>query len=423
MNWLPFPPYKVKIYLMSTTYDIIIWGATGFTGKLVAEYITERYGANGRVRWAIAGRNLQKLEQVRANLAKIDAAAADLPLLLADSLDKESLHNLVKQTEVICSTVGPYISYGTPLVEVCAEQGKAYCDLTGEVPWVRTTIDAYHERAQQTGARIVHCCGFDSIPSDLGCFLVQTEMQARYGEPASEVTFLLGKSKGGASGGTIASMLVMAEQVQTDKRTARLLAEPYALVPDHELLPPLPDQRGARWDEDFQTWTAPFFMATVNTRVVHRTNVLLGYKYGRGFRYQESIQMPANTLGRLAATGVSGGMGFFLALVAFAPTRRFLTATILPAPGDGPSKTARDNGYYQITFLGKNKQGTVKVNVAGDKDPGYGDTARMLSEAALCLALDRDALPPHVGILTPAAAMGMTLVNRLRRAGMVLEVI
>ncbi|MCA9960712.1 MAG: saccharopine dehydrogenase NADP-binding domain-containing protein [Anaerolineales bacterium] len=415
---------------MAEKFDIVIWGATGFTGRLVAEYLTRQYGVDGQtVRWTIAGRNPKKLDSIRLALAHINPAAANLPLLVADSQDRASLDNLVQQTKVVCSTVGPYALYGTPLVAACAEQGVDYCDLTGEVPWIRQNIDSFHEQAVQTGARIVHCCGFDSIPSDLGTLMMQEYARDKYGRFCPEIKFVLAGMRGGFSGGTAASLLNMIEGAGNERAMRRILADPFALVPDgNPTNTRVTDQMNARWDADLERWTAPFIMASINTRIVRRSNYLLGYRYGRSFQYSEATQFPRGFVGgRLAATGFSLGLGTFMGLAGFGPTRKLLEKSVLPAPGEGPDQETRDNGYFRIKLLGKlpahDGQPAIsfKGEVAGNKDPGYGETAKMVAESALCLALD-DKIPQRGGILTPAASMGMHLIERLRAAGMTFAV-
>lgn len=405
---------------MSNKFDVVLWGATGFTGQLVAEYLAENAGPT--VRWAIAGRNRDKLAALRRRLTAVNPTLSDLPILLGDSLDRESLDKIVAQARVVCSTVGPYTTYGTPLVAACVEQGVAYCDLTGETNWVRANIDAFHAQAQQTGARIVHFCGFDSIPSDLGTLMVQDYAQRKYGRSCQSVKHIFIAYKGGASGGTIASMMTLLEEAAKDKSIRRLLANPYALVPDREPDWTQADQMTARYDPDIRRWTGPFIMAMVNSRVVRRSNALLGYPYGRDFRFTEVSRFGRGVNGRIEATAFALGFQAGMAAMAVGPIRKLLQTTVLPDPGEGPSREARESGYFRTILLGKipdansDAETWIKGTVIGRRDPGYGETAKMLGESALCLALDDVA--QQGGILTPAAAMGMTLVERLRAAGM-----
>jgi short subunit dehydrogenase-like uncharacterized protein len=410
---------------MNKPFDIILWGATGYTGQLVAEYLVRH--ADSAVRWAIAGRNQAKLEKVREALTAVSPTAAALPILLGDSQDRASMDAIVAQTRVVCSTVGPYALYGTPLVASCAAQGVDYCDLTGETLWMRQNIDAFHTQAEQTGARIVHCCGYDCIPSDLGVLTLQEHALAVYGRFCTEIQMVMWGASGGFSGGTAASMLNMLEQVQNDKDKARLLANPYNLVPEREPDWSQVDQADARFDEALQVWTGPFVMAGINTRIVRRSHALLEWRYGENFRYNESMRMP----NRAAAVGFSSGFKVGMGLTTVPQIRSLLADKMLPAPGEGPSAESRESGYFRNRLVGKipvpelvegtlpelaEGEITILGTVGDNLDPGYGSTAKMLGESALCLAFDD--LPRRGGILTPASALGMTLVNRLRQAGM-----
>ncbi|MBE2219957.1 MAG: saccharopine dehydrogenase NADP-binding domain-containing protein [Anaerolineae bacterium] len=414
---------------MSKLFDIVLWGATGFTGQLVAEYLAQNVGDS--VRWAIAGRNQEKLEKLRESLA-----IPNLPILIGDSHDQQSMDAIVAQTRVVCSTVGPYTLYGTPLVAACAAQGVDYCDLTGETLWMRQIIDTYQAQAEQSGARIVHCCGYDSIPSDLGTLVLQEHAQAVYGRSCHEVQYISWAASGGFSGGTIASLLNVLEETKGNKTKAKLMANPYNLVPEREPDWSQTDQDSARYDEATRVWTGPFMMASINSRIVRRSNALLGWRYGEDFRYNESMKMP----NRAAATAFSAsyklGIGAMMAL----PVRG-LVDKALPSPGEGPSVEIREKGFFKSKLVGKTtpstssgttstSSGTTSTDsgttstgsvtligeVSDNLDPGYGSTAKMLGESALCLAFDD--IPQRGGILTPASAMGMTLVNRLRQAGM-----
>ncbi len=404
-------------------YDVVVWGATGFTGRLVAEYLAQKYGAGRDLRWAIAGRSREKLAAVRDALVAIDPRAAELPILLGDSRDAASLAPIVSSTRVVATTVGPYAIHGHELAAACVEHGTDSVDLTGEPQFVRALIDRHHDRAKQTGARIVNCCGFDSIPSDLGTLLLQTEMRARHGTRCAEVKCFAGEMRGGASGGTIASALNVAEEMARDRTTRRLVANPYSLDPERTGRgPDGPDQKGVRWDADLGRWTGPFAMAAINARVVRRSNALLGYSYGQDFRYAECASFGAGPKGFLSATGMMLGMGAFIGLATIGPARKVLSRA-LPAPGEGPSREARERGFFVVRLVGIGESSgapRLLATVRGASDPGYGETAKMISESAVCLA--KDELPSAGGILTPASAMGMTLVERLRRAGMGFEV-
>ncbi len=400
-------------------FDVVVWGATGFTGALVVEYLAATYGVGGDLRWAVAGRNAAKLDDVCKEY--LGADADKLPKILADSGDASSLAEMVARTKVICTTVGPYALYGTPLVEACADAGTHYCDLTGEVQWMSQVIPAYEERARASGARIVHNCGFDSVPFDMGVWFVQQQMQEQHGVYADEVKGRVGGSRGGASGGTIASMMVMMEEARKDPSLMKRMADPYVLCPpDARTGPDGPDQRSAIYDDDFEQWTSPFVMAAINTRVVRRTNALLGHPWSTNFRYSESVLNDSK--GQARMFGLATGMGMMT--LALGPLRA-VAKRFLPKPGEGPSKETRENGYYEAFFLGidhNDRSHDVKVKVRGDLDPGYGSTSRMLAESAVSLA--KDPISVEGGFWTPASALGEHYLPRLTGpAGLTFEVV
>ncbi len=389
--------------------DVIVWGATGFTGQLVAEYLAQTYGVDGDLRWAIAGRNRDKLEAVRS--ACLPAARREeLPILLADSDDADSLLTLARQTRVVCTTVGPYAKYGTPLVAACVEAGTHYCDLTGEVQWMARIIPQYQDAAEASGARIVHTCGFDSVPFDMGNWYLQQQMQEQHGVYAQRVKARVGRNRGAASGGTIASVLNMMEEAGRDPSIRRQVANPYSLNPAGA---PTgqdgADQAGAVYDEDFGRWTSPFIMAAVNTRVVRRSNALLDFPWGEAFRYDEATLEPSRY--KAVRNSIAAAVG--MVTLALGPSRKLLQR-FLPKPGEGPSREQREAGYYEVFFLGRNSQDdsmNTLVKVSGDMDPGYGSTSKMLGEAAVCLA--RDKLSAGGGFWTPASALGAPYLQRL----------
>jgi len=406
----------------SRRFDVVFWGATGFTGGLTAQDVLRHHAGQG-LRIALAGRNRAKLENVRAELAEIDGEAEAFELLIGDSTDRASLDEIAGQTEVVCSTVGPYSKYGADLVAACVEAGTDYCDLTGEPQFVRRMIEEHHERATETGARIVHCCGFDSIPSDLGTWAMVTEAKDRMGIDLDEVKLITGRIKGGVSGGTIASMLQVLEDVKQDRSILKKIGNPYGLNPEGERRGPDPsDQKGVRYDDDLPGWTGPFVMASINTRVVRRSNALLGYPYGREFRYSECSGTGTGAKGLMRATTLAAGVAGMMAGVAFEPTRKLMMKK-LPAPGEGPSREQREKGSFLIHLIGKGRTDSgrpveVRGRVVGKADPGYGETAKMLGESALCLALDGAELDAPGGICTPASTMAHRLLQRLRDRGM-----
>lgn len=402
-------------------FDVVVMGATGFTGRLVAEYLLARHGAEGELRWALAGRSQEKVDRIRSELGE---NAQSLPGILADSHDRASLNALVQKTRVICTTVGPYALHGSELVAACAAHGTDYCDLSGEVPWMRRMLDAHLAAAEQSGARIVHCCGFDSIPSDLGVWFLQQEAQKRFGQALERVRLRVKAAKGGLSGGTFASMLNIVEESRRDEATAKVLKNPYALCPeDARKGPRQPYVSGPKYDRAIGAWAAPFIMAAINTRVVHRSNALLNHAYGKEFRYDEAVLTGTGFGGRLKAMTVSAGMGGFAVGAAIGPTRALLKKLVLPKPGEGPSPEQREAGFFNIIIEGNTADGqTLRARVRGDRDPGYGSTSKMIGEAAVCLARDiGDDVPG--GFWTPAAALDGKLVERLQQhAGVTFEI-
>lgn len=393
---------------MSREFDLVVFGATGFTGKLVAEYIAS---SGERVSWAIAGRNQTKLEALGMNV----------PIIVADALDPAAMASVAQRTKVVCTTAGPFARYGSHLVAACAAAGTHYCDLTGEVQWMRRMIDAHHDRAKATGARIVHTCGFDSIPSDLGTWALQQEMIAAFGKPAPQVTALFGESSGGFSGGTVASAMETAAEASVDRAVRKVLGNPYALDPDpYADRPPAPDEASIGWDSRLKMFTLPFVMAQVNTRVVRRAHALAGLPWGPDFVYRELMSTPGSPRGLAMAVGIAGG----LAGIAFAmkrPRLRKQLAKRAPKPGEGPSPQARAKGHWKVRLVGEVANQRIVYVAADDHgDPGYASTAKMLGESALCLA--RDPLTSPGGVQTPSVAMGKALLDRLRRTGLTFEV-
>jgi short subunit dehydrogenase-like uncharacterized protein len=387
-------------------FDLILWGATGFTGKLVARHLVDTYGED--LNWAIAGRNSAKLEQLLDELGQ-----PSLPILMADSDERHSLDRLAQRAVVICTTVGPYARHGTELVAACVAAGTHYCDLAGEVQWMARMIREHQAEAEATGARIVHTCGFDSIPTDLGTYYLQQQMKREYGHVADRIKSRVGKFSGAASGGTIASMMVMMEQARSDPAARKALTNPYSLYPAGiEPGPDGPDPRSADYDDDFQQWTCPFMMATINARVVRRSNALTGFSYGRNFHFDEKQLTGTGTAGRRRASRNAMAMSATMLTMAIGPARK-LAARFLPAPGEGPTPEQQRKGHFELFLHGRHEASgdTLRVRVSGDRDPGYGATSRMLGEAAVCLA--RDDLDLGGGFWTPASAMGEQLIARL----------
>lgn len=402
-------------------YDIVVFGASGFTGRLVVEYLAKNYPVGKPVRWAVAGRDSQKLEQVIAEFCNSEERPA---VLVADSSDSNALAEMAGQTRVVLTTVGPYAKYGSPLVAACVAKGTHYCDLAGEAQWIRQMIDKHHAAAVHSGARIVHSCGFDSIPSDLGVLYLQHEARAAFGEPCKQIVLLVKAIKGGASGGTIASMLNIMEEAGKDRDIARMLADPYCLnPPDQRHGPACPDQRAIAYCADAGVWTAPFVMAAINTRIVRRSNALLDYAYGREFLYSEAVSTGKRFGGWLKAAITTAGLGTFMLAASSELIRSHVLKKMLPAPGQGPTRQQREAGFFDLRLFGTVSNGDqFRVRVTGDRDPGYGSTSKMLAESALCLALDE--AQTGGGFWTPASGMGQVLMDRLTsHAGLTFELL
>lgn len=395
-------------------YDIVLFGATGFVGRLVARRLTET--SDRPVRIALAGRSKDRLTAVQAELG------VDWPLLTADSADEPSLQDLARSTRVLVSTVGPYARGGLPLVRACAAAGTHYADLTGEPKFVRDSIDANHETAVGTGAKLVHACGFDSIPSDLGVQVLADRARADGAGELSEATLLVISIKAGLSGGTIDSMRVGIDDVHGDPGLARKLADPYLLSPDRSNEPDLGRQSSTFLAQklDDGTWVAPFIMASFNAQIVRRSNALLGHRYGRELRYREVVRTGTSLLAPVLAGGIAVGTGALAAGMSSRFTRPLLDR-LLPDPGQGPSEKVQRTGHFKVRIDGVTTSGArYSATVAADGDPGYAATSVMLSQAALCLAFDD--LPAGGGVLTPAVAMNGALTDRLRARGFTFDV-
>jgi short subunit dehydrogenase-like uncharacterized protein len=395
--------------------DVVVLGATGFVGRLVARYLADH--APQGVRVGLAGRSAERLAAVRERLG---AAASTWPLLVADSTDPSSLATLAGRTRVVATTVGPYRTHGLPVVEACATAGTDYADLTGEVLFVRDSIDRYHDVATRTGARIVHCCGVDSVPSDLGVLLLHHAAAADGAGDLEDTTLVVRAFKGGISGGTLASGKLQLDEVRTNAGSRKVAGDPYALSPRRAVEPELGDERDLTWirhDEGLGIWVGPFVMAGINTRVVRRSNALQGWAYGRRFRYREVVGFGTGPAAPVKAATVSTALMAFGAGLAFGPSRALLDR-VLPSPGEGPSEKTRRTGLFRMDIHARTATGARYVSqVSGQGDPGYAATSVILGESALCLILDRDRLPPTAGVLTPATAMGTVLIDRLRAAG------
>lgn len=407
-------------------FDLVLFGATGFVGKLTAQYLLGAAPAEARI--ALAGRSLDKLTTVRDELGP---AAANWGLVVADSTDQTALDALAARTTVVVTTVGPYLRYGIPLVAACAKAGTHYADLTGEPLFIRDAIDRYHEQAVETGAKIVNSCGYDSIPSDLSVYqLYKHTVADNTGE--LEDTTLIASLKGGVSGGTIDSGRAMMEAIAADPAKGSVMSHPYSLSPDKSMEPNVGRQtdqalqRASSIDPSLDGWVGTFVMAAHNTKIVRRTNGLLGWVYGKNFRYREVMNAGKSAAAPLVAAGMAGGIVATMAagaVLSRAAVGRKLLDRIVPKPGTGPSEQARTSGWFTMKTYARTSSGAKYVaTFSGAGDPGYQATAVMLGQAGLCLAFDSAEQPELAGILTPASAMGDPLTTRLRAAGMTIEV-
>jgi short subunit dehydrogenase-like uncharacterized protein len=406
-------------------FDIVLYGATGFVGKLTAEYLAR---AGGDARIALAGRSQDKLRAVRETLWE---KAQSWPLIAADASQPSTLTAMAEQTRVVVTTVGPYIKYGLPLVAACAAAGTDYADLTGEPIFIRESIDLYHEQAIDTGARIVHSCGFDSIPSDLTVYALYRRARQDQAGELTETNCVVRKLAGGFSGGTIASMMEVLRTASSDPEARRLMNDPYTLTPDRGAEPELGPQPDARWRRGREIapeldgyWTGAFVMAAVNTRIVRRSNALLDYAYGRRLEYAEQMSLGKSIAAPVAAALATGGNVATVALGGryFDRLPRRFVERIAPKPGTGPSERMRENGHYTIeTYTTTTSGARYRATISQKGDPAYKATSVLLGESGLALALDRDRLSELRGVLTPAAAMGDALIARFSGAGVSLE--
>ncbi|AEP30222.1 saccharopine dehydrogenase family protein [Brumicola nitratireducens] len=374
-------------------YDVVIFGATGFTGKLVVEYFLSQYAAGSNVSWAMAGRNLKKLAEVRDELN----APADTPLIEANGNDVDSIAKLVKQTAVVLTTVGPYQIYGENLVRTCASSGTGYVDLCGEPTWMHDMIGKYQTQAENSGAKIIFSCGFDSIPFDLGVYHLQQTAIAETGSPIEYVKGRVRKMQGKFSGGTAASLKATMKAAFSDPNVMKVLKNPYSLALATDGVEQ-PNGDKPYFDDALGSWVAPFIMAAINTRNIHRSNMLLGHQYGQDFKYDEMLLTGPGASGEATANAVAND--------------KSLGGDDGPKPGEGPTKEERDNGFYALMFVGEDKKGKTRISsVSGKLDPGYGSTSKMIAESALCLVENYETIAG--GFYTPAPALGNKLIKRL----------
>lgn len=373
-------------------FGLVVYGATGYTGRLVCEYLNQRYGVNGDVKWAMAGRSRAKLEQVRDEMGIPDG----IPLVVADAGNVESVKSLVAQTQVILTTVGPYQKYGSELVGLCCEVGTDYVDLCGEPAWMHEMIAQYGAAAKASGARIVFSCGFDSVPFDLGVLFLQLAALKKWGKPLARVKGRVRAMKGTFSGGTLESFRLTMKAAAQKPELVKVLTDPFALT-ERFIGPEQPTGMAPIFEPDLNSWSAPFVMATINTKNIHRSNLLLAHRYGENFVYDEMLLTGPGEKGEMTAKAVAADKS-----MAKNPMQ----------PGEGPTKEERETGFYDLLFVGRGEEGQVlKACVKGDKDPGYGSTSKMISECAIALLKNPASVPG--GLWTPASALGERLIERL----------
>lgn len=385
--------------------DIIVFGATGFTGKLVAEYLALYAKENlESFNWGIAGRNKQKLSELKDYLKLGD----DVEIIEVDAQDDKGLADLCAGAKSVCTTVGPYQLYGEALIRACAQSGTHYTDLCGEPLFMRDMIEKYDADAKHSGAKIIFSTGFDSVPFDLGVYFLQQHAKKKFGAALSQINMRVRKMKGTFSGGTAASMHATTQRISNDSDQLTLLLNPLALAPETRFTPQ-PNSQSIQFDEDVDSWVAPFIMEVINSKTIHRSNQLLGYPYGEDFRYSEMMMTGPGDEGKAVADAMQGV--------------DLMGGENAPKPGEGPSKEERETGYFDLLLVGKTEQGEeLRASVTGDKDPGYGSTSKMMAQAALCVSKDDAALSKNGGIYTPASALGNSLIDRLEKhAGLIFQ--
>ncbi|MFB6157094.1 MAG: trans-acting enoyl reductase family protein [Haloferacaceae archaeon] len=414
---------------MSTTdrrYDLVVWGATGVAGRLVADHLADR-NTSETLALALGGRDADRLREVGADLVDRHDGWDDIPTVLGDATDAERLREIARETRVVCTTVGPYTAYGTPLVEACLAAGTDYCDLAGEINWIRETIDRYHDEAVEAGVRIVHGCGFDSVPADLGTLLVQSFAADEFGTRCETVRIYLEAGRGRVSGGTLASAAALFDAASDDPVARRAVRNPYSLAPagERDGVDPGAQRRPTR-DPLRSGWSAPSPMAPVNERTVRRSNALLGYPWGREFRCTEVVPTGRGIGGAAAAGAIAAGLGLGTVAMSVGPVRAALRRFVFPGAGTGPTRDDVDDGHFTVRVLGRGTATdgpfVVEAVIGADRDPGYGATARMLGEAGTCLVRGETDSPLASGVLTPASGIGAPLADRLRDVGQTVRV-
>ena len=396
-------------------------GATGFTGRLVVEYLIKNYGVkNEKFSWAIAGRAQKKLEQLKNSFTYLDPRVSSLAIFVADSFDLDSLDNMTSSCKIVISTVGPYLKFGKSLIQSCVNNGTHYCDLTGEVPFIRESIDLFDEKARQNKCRIIHSCGFDSVPSDIGVLFLQKQSLENFNDTCDEVNLYVRSMKGGFSGGTIESMINISNYMDSNPKNKQILRSPFALNPRKSIKNNIrqPSLKSVKWDDVNQRWICPFIMSGINTRIVRRTNAISDFSYGKNFSYSEVYSFKK---------GLSGFFNAVIMLIMLAslqlsmkvrPLLWILRKIVFPKPGEGPSNQKRIDGFFKLKIIGlKNNIQKISITIIGDSDPGYSATAKMLTESSLSILLNNEKIPDNYGVLTPASGIGLVIIDRLKDKG------
>jgi short subunit dehydrogenase-like uncharacterized protein len=396
--------------MINREFDIVVFGATSFVGKILCNYLVNEH-TEPNLTWAMAARSEAKLNSLKKSLG---SGAEAIPLIIADSADEQAVRAMCERTELVISTVGPYALYGEVLVRMCCDLGTDYCDLTGEPQWISRMIARYEDAAKRSGARIVNCCGFDSIPSDLGVKFLQDHAQRHFGSYCDQIKLRVKALKGGASGGTIASGLNLYKEASTNPEIRREMRDPYSLCPSGHSFAVRQHNVSVEYDEDFDAWAGPFIMASINTRIVLRSNALIEGYYDQNFKYDEAMLTGSGKKGEKAAKKLAFGTKVSMFMMAFAPMRWLATRFFLPSPGEGPTPEQQLKGCYDLRLLGRTSRGErVRVKVTGDRDPGYGSTAKMLAQAGISLRRDVDKGEVGGGFWTPATVFNNKLITRL----------
>ena len=396
-------------------------GATSFTGRLVVEYLIKNYGAkNEKFSWAIAGRDQKKLEELKKSFIEIDSQANSIPIFIADSFHSKSLDNMTSSCKIVISTVGPYLKYGIPLIQSCVKNGTHYCDLTGEVPFIRKSIDLFDEKAKKSKCRIIHSCGFDSIPSDIGVLYLQKNSLEKFNQTCDEVNLYVRSIKGGLSGGTIESIINISNYMDSNLDDRNLLTNPFALNPRNSIKNNIrqPSLKSIKWDKVNKQWICPFLMSGINTRVVRRTNAIADFSYGENFRYSEVSSFKKGVNGFFKAVTMLTMLIFLQISIKFRPLLWVLRKIAFPRPGQGPSIEKREKGFFKLKIIGLiNNVKKNSIKIIGNSDPGYSATAKMITESAISILLDSDKIPDNYGVLTPASGIGLVIIDRLKDKG------